>query len=307
MFAIPSMLISWTMGWSVARTLVGRESWKPGWFRWIRDVCLGWAAGTAISSAVFFTLVWLGAPGFLTPALEVLILAACLYRGAAVRAAYEPRPAFGWNWILRIGTLITLGFLLFNYAEATSCMPDGQWDALFIWNVRGRFLAGGPGVWRGAVTGTVQGMPVGLTHPDYPFSVSAFLARAWSLGGDFDSSVPIVCGLVYSLALVGLLGSALAWLASETIGLIAMMTLLTCELFITNSAFQYVDIPFALYGLGSLALLAAAQHRNWRAGCLLAFSGALAEPRCGPRTKASCSFRCSRQQRSFFRAAGLWL
>jgi hypothetical protein len=85
--------------------------------------------------------------------------------------------------------------------------------------------------------------------------------------------------LIYSLALVGLLGSALSWLSSESTGLLAMLALVSCDLFVSWSAAQYADIPLALYGLGSLALLAAARGGDRPVGLLL-LSGFLAGAAC---------------------------
>jgi hypothetical protein len=275
MLALGSMLVSWAAGWSAARLLLPRILWRPAWLRWILELSLGWAAGTTLSAAVFFLSVWSGAPVVLVPIIEIAILAACLYFARGPREESAAPPPYGWNWALRLGVLCCLVFFLLQFSASTSALPDGEWDAQFIWNVRGKFLAGGPDVWRGAVTGAVEGKTVGVAHPDYPLLLSSFLGRAWALGRSSGSAVPIAAALLYALALAGLLGAALAWLTSETIGLIAMMALVSCELFAYWAPAQYADIPLAFYGLAALALLAVARRAHWPTGVLL-FAGAMA-------------------------------
>jgi hypothetical protein len=212
------------------------------------------------------------------PVLEAAILGTAFKFGTQGTAIPGNSPAIG-IWILRGGVCAAFAILLLDAGAIRGCFPHGEWDAQFIWNIRGKFLAGGPNVWRAATTASVDGVPAGVAHPDYPLLVSSFAGRAWALDDGFDPAIPFAAGVLFAVSLVCVLAGGLARVTSEAAGLIAAAALLGCELFASWSAAQYADIPVALYALSSIATLAWARVRDWALPLLLLsgfFAGAAA-------------------------------
>jgi len=159
-----------------------------------------------------------------------LVLAAWLLtrrKGAEAPTASPPR--FSWNWALRLAALLGLVLLLMDFSQAIGASPDGEWDAFSIWNVRARFLAGGPATWRYAVASESSAKLLGASHPGYPLMLSASVARLWMLAGDTSSSAPSALSLLFTLASLGLMCGMIAWMRAESAALLALLVSLATE------------------------------------------------------------------------------
>lgn len=259
MIAVLAMLLAMTpaflLGWAVVRCLLPH---RGGFYSWLLEVSLGLGVGAGVSSLVAFVLIWAGIAGRIS-LLAAELLAAALAGFFALRRA-KPAPAAPpaenpwWIWILRIAAVIAIVILLFNFADTTSANPSGQWDASAIWNLRARYLAGGPENWRNAVSVEMAAGMIGADHPGYPLLISGFIARTWIVLGDTQAPVPAALSLIFTLATVGLLCGALAPV-SEIFALLAALVCLGADAFFSQAASQYADIPLGFFILASLAML----------------------------------------------------
>jgi hypothetical protein len=252
------------LGWLAARLLTS-STWGAGLPATLLQVSLGVLFGPAILSLICFLLVPAGLanPVTLWIALGVLTAAAA---GAAFRhptlSAALPETAAGWRWngllILALG--VGLALFLATFYAASAGNPAGYWDAFAIWNLRARFLAGGPETWRYAFSPGLS-----ASHPGYPLLLSASIAaesiagggvagRAIS-GGSALSSISIANALVFALAVLAMLVSAIAARRGWALGLLAGLVLLATDSFAAQAPNQYSDLPLALCFLASLVLL----------------------------------------------------
>ncbi|MBZ5604168.1 MAG: phospholipid carrier-dependent glycosyltransferase, partial [Acidobacteriia bacterium] len=173
-------------------------------------------------------------------------------------------------WALRIAAVVALILASLDVAQSLAANPDGGYDAAAIWNLRARYLAGGPASWHFAVSDKT-----GTNHPGYPLLLSSFVARTWIVLGDLRSSAPAALSVIFALATVAVLAAAVAALEGEALGWLAALVLLATEGFVSQSSIQYADVPLSFFILSSIALLAIASQREWPPG-LVALAGIFA-------------------------------
>jgi hypothetical protein len=272
--ALAAAVLALLLGWSVVR-LLAPERWPgPGWIRWLVDVSLAVGLGTGITSCLFFVLVWVGIlnRGLLWGC-ELAALGGALF--LLFRRKREPHPPVQaqanspWIWILRAAAVLALCTFVLDFSEETSANPNGEYDAVTIWNLRARYLSGGTDTWRYSVSAQMAAGMTGASHPGYPLLNSAFIARTWVMAEDNSASVPAGLSLVFTLATLGLLAGAVASASSEILGLLAVLVLLATEAFVSQASFQYADIPLSFYILAASAVLATAAGRRWPPGLIV--------------------------------------
>jgi hypothetical protein len=182
-----------------------------------------------------------------------------------------PPHAFKWNWVLLLGLGVAGLFVALDFAASSTANPYGDWDATSIWNLRARYLAGGPELWRCAISPEIGGHLFGASHPGYPLFLSSFIGMLWAVSGGFTSHVPALVSAVMAASVLALLVGALAERRSLALGLLAGLLLAGTELFASQASAQYADLPLALAFLAALVLLDAAATP----GVLLAAGAAL--------------------------------
>jgi len=264
---------------------LGWARWPgPAWVRIGLRGSLGAGLGVGLSSCAFVLLLWAGLHvswaaviGNLTvAALGGLAWGRWSRRTAGdSRASHEPGAPQAWLWLLRAAGIVTLALVVAGWAVGTEASPHGDWDAFSIWNLRAKFLAGGQPGWRYAVSPEIGGGQLGAAHPDYPLLLSATVAEVWALNGDMDPWAPALLALLFALLTIGVLVGALAWFREETLGWLAALLLASSELFGSQVAAQYADIPLAFYMLAAVAMLVAASREQWAPAPLMV-AGALA-------------------------------
>jgi hypothetical protein len=250
MLWILALAMTLASGWFLARTFTGP----------VLAPALAVLFGPGLASVVFFFLV---ASGHATPATTFATLAALAAGSAALwwklRAATPPASAeprrFPWTWALLIALAAGSVLLVLDFQAATQANPDGEWDASAIWNLRARFLSGGPDTWRRAISSELGGFMVGSAHPGYPLFLSSFIALQWTASRNFSTAVPVAFSLLISLALLALLVASLASRRSLPLGILAGLLLLGTELFASQASSQYSDLLEGLAFLASLVLL----------------------------------------------------
>lgn len=270
----PAILI----GWSVVRMLGARVGAVPrrlGWMGALLEISLGTGVGIGIVSIVYFALLWTGATGrAVVLSAEAFMAAGGVWfavRRPAVKSEPGPAAQSSWIWLLRAAALLALLFFALDAAKSIEANPNGGWDAFTIWNVKAKFLAGGPGTWRSALSpvGGPGDTLFGANHPGYPLLLPSAVASAWAIQGDTANTTPAALDVLFTLATAALLCGAVAWLRGEAAGLIALLLLLASEGFASQTGSQNADIPISLFLLATLALMAMAGDQGWPRGTLL--------------------------------------
>jgi len=258
------LLLSCASGWLVADALTSRIGDGPRWASLLYIGGLAVLFGPGLASMLSFGLMIAHAasPGAIYGLLGAMLAGSAL----AWRKLHAPRPAsavpsrrFPWTSLLAAAFVAGCILLIFDIQAATLANPHGEWDASAIWNVRARYLAGGPLTWTRAISPSPGGGMTSSSHPAYPLFLSAFLAMQWTIGG-FDITGPIVTGALISAAVLALLVAGLAARRSTTLGLLAGLLLLGTELFASQASSQYSDLLEGLAFLAALMLLDLAQE-----------------------------------------------
>ena len=231
---------------------------RPRWAAVLFTVCLGVLTGVAAGSVLFLLLAVMGiASAASVFAADILLLgvAAALYvraRGSSAPPPGLPGPGtFRFAWLLAVALVLVLLIVAGRLTGMSEANPWGGWDALAMWNLRAKFLAGAPGDWHFAV----NGMLADRMHPDYPLLLPSFIAAGWKAGGEMGALLPVVLSLLFSAVLIGLLASAVAMLRGTASALLAALVALTTTSFLLAAPSQYADIPLACYWLCAVSLL----------------------------------------------------
>ncbi len=260
------------LGWMLVRLLLPPQAPGSGWLRWAMEISLGAGLGAGLTSCVYFLLVWAKAASRASElgveAVALALAAWLLVRRKQAEANAAPPLRFSWNWALRLAAVLGLLLFLMDFSQAIGASPDGEWDAFSIWNVRARFLAGGPSTWRYAVAAESSGKLLGASHPGYPLLLSASVARVWMLAGDTSSGAPSALSLLFTLATLGLMCGMIAWMRAESAALLALLVALATEGFVSQAGSQYADIPLSFFILATVGLLAYAAEHEWPASVL---------------------------------------
>jgi hypothetical protein len=214
------------------------------------------AIGLGVASCTYF--LWLlafGPPAVALAFVELGLLAAIVAallvarrRGGAPDTAADPDVRAPRLLVWSFGALLAGAggaFLAFSQRS-----PHGGWDAWMTWNLHARFLFRGGENWQVMVS---EASP--LRHPDYPMLLPSLVARSWSYAGEESTAAPVLLALLFTLAVLGIVCSALAVLRTRSQGYLAGLVLLSTPFFVAHGASQYADIPVALYLVATLALL----------------------------------------------------
>lgn len=240
---------------------------EPGWAAATFRAALGIGAGIGISSILFFVFDVTGAATplvvFALDAALLLLLGWLYWRGRMGQRefpAMENVPGFRWTWLLAAAFGIALVASCIRVVQMAMALPVGDWDAWAMWNLRAKFLAGPAGAWRHAISPLLAN-----AHPDYPLLLPSFVARAWKSGGNMDAIAPALTSLLFFLALVALLVSAIALIRGAAAAMLAGLVILSTTSLLTWAPAQYADIPMAFYYLSAVALilLSAANNEPW--------------------------------------------
>ena len=140
-------------------------------------------------------------------------------------------------------------------------LPDVDWDAWMIWNMRARFLAGAPGDLARAFAPSLA-----FSHTDYPLLVPGVVTTAWLLVGTDALWAPAVVSNGIALACVCVVSGGLARLRGGTAGAVAGVTLLGAPFYVGQSAAQCADVPISAFVALSASLLALGVSEDPRAG-----------------------------------------
>jgi hypothetical protein len=231
------------------------KSVQPRWAGGLLVFGAGIAVGIGLTSCLFF-VSRLAIPG--VPGLPMWIEIAGLvwvgyevFRMWKATAAGAGTPPFPYNFALASALLVALIMVTSVMSIAWDSIPEGNWDAWSIWNLRARFLAA-----PGDLAQRAWSPLVVSTHPEYPLLTSAFVARCWTYGhtvlSESQTAVPIATSYLFFLSLLALVTGGIAALRSRSLGLLAGLLLLGSPLVLMEVPAQYADVPLACYFMGAL-------------------------------------------------------
>jgi 4-amino-4-deoxy-L-arabinose transferase-like glycosyltransferase len=237
--------------------------------------------GFGLSSCVFFIGLVVAGPTLLTAIVSDLILLAITGIGFALRrkspqlrqAGAQPPVEPPWPgekilpWVFLIVVVVAgAGFI---YLSATE--PHGQWDAWTIWNLKARFIYLGGDYWTNQFSTSDT-----IIHPDYPLLLPATIARLWLYAGSDLPLAQVGVSALYPAATLGLLVSGLWALKGRSQGLLGGVILASTHRFITQSSYQFADMPLSYTILAVLVLLTLWHERETAPRGLAVLAGIMA-------------------------------
>lgn len=275
MTAAAPLLIAWVAGWFwVAALTASRRAHGPS--RWLLEIPLAFPVGAGGSSCLYFAFLAAGLNPFPAAVLADLIwlaAGAALWwkRGRQPAAQAADQPRFRFAWIASIALAVCGAFFLGAVYQGATALPQGDWDAWAIWNMRAKFLAS-DGNWKDAASPDL----IGRSHPEYPLLWSGFVAKAWAWTGSAGAgATPMTAGAAAAISLILLLLGALWTVRDAVSGTLGALVLMSTVTFWQYAMAQYADIPLSLFMLGALWCAVRAAGDDWDKP-LLALSGLLA-------------------------------
>lgn len=155
------------------------------------------------------------------------------------------------NIIEVIGIIIFVLFFVkfINDLIATAySKPNGDWDALAIWNLRARFLYSFD-YWKNGFSQNLL-----WSHPDYPLQLPSFIARVWYFMGNRSMLIPALVSALFLLSIIGVIVFGVAWIRGRQAGTIAgIFTIIALTYSFTF--FEYADMPLAFFILAANLML----------------------------------------------------
>jgi hypothetical protein len=157
-------------------------------------------------------------------------------------------PSFSKPYFLRLAVALAALSAVVSFLYLSLQNPHGQFDAYAIWNLRARFLYRGGDYW-------THYTYMIWSHPDYPLLIPASIAGSWEFIGRETQLIPIVIGLLFTFATIGVVAVSISRLHGERQGLLAGLILLGTPYLIIHGASQYADVPLSFFFAATVALL----------------------------------------------------
>jgi hypothetical protein len=151
-----------------------------------------------------------------------------------------------------IGVLAAIVFLssLSGLASYAFTRQEGDWDAWMIYNRAARFIHRGGELWRDAFSSKIDP----IFHADYPPMLALNIASVWDTVNKESRYVPLIQGLLFSVACAFALTSALASLKSPAQAGLSLIFLWGTGAFVYEGGRQTADVPLAFFILAAIIL-----------------------------------------------------
>jgi hypothetical protein len=215
----------------------------------------------ATSLLAFGWVVLVGAPGSGYAVAEAALLAAAAWAAAAAGARAPAAPGGRAPWTRGDRALAAaIGVAACAAAAAfvltSRRVPDGDWDAWAMWNLRARLIARADG------PGAALAIPVAHAHLDYPLLLPLTVARLWAFAGAQAKAAPALAALAFTAAAVAIPSLAAALARGRRAGLLVAGVLLATHEVVSQGRAQYADVPLAALVAAAVALVAIAEERR---------------------------------------------
>jgi hypothetical protein len=232
---------------------------------------LGSALGLGLASLTFW--FWRAAGGEWPPPfllgetalfmLAFIVLAVLLKKSRPPE--WQPEPFTACPALLKWTAWAAVGGGAWLFLARVMAEPHGRWDAWAIWNLKARFLSRGGAEWSALFSPTLD-----WSHPDYPLFLPSTVARLWNFAGDGSWLWPAMAAGLLLAVLAGTLAGTLRVVKSGSAAALALLGLMGAWGFADRSAWQYADLPLALFMAASLACLTLYRLRAARGLLVLA-------------------------------------
>jgi hypothetical protein len=222
-------------------------------------LCLGFGLGIGAFSCVYF--LWLtsfGSPGgfamfaTVSGAALLAILSLRLLRRSeqtAPETSLEPKRNSAINRVVAAAFCVAVISAFVTSIVLLLRAPNGQHDAMAIWNMHARFMFRGGRHWYDLFSNILV-----WSHPDYPLLLPGAVAGLWTFTGRETSLAPTLLAMLFTLSTFLLLVSSISILRSPTQGYLAGLVLLAVFLFTSMGGSEYADTPLGYFLLAVLVL-----------------------------------------------------
>jgi hypothetical protein len=226
----------------------------------ILKLSLSIGLGIGITSFDYFLwLIFYGNSSYGLMAIELMILAVLLilYKKNKNGTDLETRHGFtndsiSSNFVFKslpVVFIVLVTSSLVSFLAISSNLVHGGWDAWLIWNLLARFLYRGGENWHTAF----NNLPMNH-HADYPLLIPCSIARIWQLNGGETQYAPILIGLLFTIAVLGLTFSTICLIKNRNQAWLAGIVMTGATNYIVLGAYQYADVPLSYFFMATLAL-----------------------------------------------------
>ena len=250
------------IGWAWLLGALAVAAWWPRERRLADDGLLvaafGLWIGLAITATTFCAATLAtGRPGILAGGAELALALVLGWRVTRRReVTLEPREEMTRGVTLSLaGWLVGIVFVQAAVVATVIAVrsyqaePFGGWDAWAIWNMHARFFFHGGASW----PELLRVPSIHWTHPDYPWVVSASIARVWTwIGSDAPWGAGIV-SLAFAAATVALLVAIVDCVRGRVVAWIGGLALIGTPFFVTFH--EHADVPLGCAMLAALAAI----------------------------------------------------
>lgn len=223
--------------------------------------CLAIGIGYGVTSCVFFLMLLRGLSAGISFIAELAIIVALsvALRVSARRQTDVPagqlRPISGAERLLQVAFLCALALAFAAFVMLSLREPHGgdadNWDSWGLWNLRARLIHRLGAEWPATVAH--RGL-LYSPNPDYPLLLPLSVARSWNYIGSETTLVPAALAFLFTFAVVGVIFGSLCVLRSRAQGYAGALVLLGFPAFVIIGAWQYADMPLALFIVMTLVL-----------------------------------------------------
>lgn len=236
---------------------------------------LGVGLGLGLSSMLHFVTLHI-APGKINPVLLQVILVIALsivtYYKAGIPKFHNLRlPKLSWlQWGLFIAFVSSVIVSILVFVNYVISRPQGALDAWSIWNRAARFIHRDPENWIATLSPDIAL----LRHADYPLLIPLNVAWGWDVVGNETLRIPMMQSLLFTLATIFLMFSALAFFRTVGQASLASMILIAVSGVVSSGTYLIADVPVTYFIFASGLLMYLYTQRNELS--LLALSGFMA-------------------------------
>jgi hypothetical protein len=223
-------------------------------------LCLAVGVGFGVFSWVYFLQLSLFGPSrraFI--ATQITLLAALFVtfflrmrspRRSIPTEAVEEQPTFKLRRVLSVVFIVALVSSTVALIFISLKQPHGEWDAWAVYNMKARFLFRAGDHWKDLFSEQMN-----WAGQDYPLLLPAAVAALWTSIGREVVAVPALVAVLFTLASIGVVTSAVYALRTSSQGLLAGLIVVCTPFFINHGANQYSDIPIGFFFLATFVFL----------------------------------------------------
>ena len=240
-------------GYAVASAVDGAGAWRGAARLWRVGASVLFGAG--LSSAGFgVVLLTVGPrPGALAVKDVLLIVCAAAFLWRTRTRVLAPTAGPGQpgrrGWWRLLGAVA--GVVAAAWVVHVRAVPDADWDAWMIWNMRARFLARAPDDLARAFASSLD-----FSHTDYPLFVPGLVTPAWLALGNEPAWVPALVSNAVALACLCIVAGMLTRLRAGAGAAVAGIALLGVPFYASQGASQCSDVPVSAFVALSASVMA---------------------------------------------------